>query len=305
MLKCFLDGNDDALWFVGRSYFLGIDGRAVDHKVAYEYIRDSKHPDAIWLCGLFAKYGLPCFEMYDWLEKVKKSEGPDKRLMTYKAVWKGVPLKCMKPARLGEPLAMAIYAFEIRDFKMITSVLEQGDKHAIDLYLDRCSHLLTDEKLIELYTRSALLGSGSSCKRLANYFLKIIPIDEEKVFHYMTRAVVFSDAYYYREICKFVDDFLVCGYYTNSGKYLCGKMMNILDSFHYNPMNICVSKGDVISFYEHNNIQTYIAVDWWLLIALHINTAAARVLVNTDIRKKIGILIWNTRRQGLFNFKKK
>ncbi len=286
--------KDDILWYRARSILLGIDHYTQSYTRAYFTAKESMHPDAIWLCKLFEETQL--------LEKrlsLKDLPNPDNdpRLSCFIGISHG------KSHLLSEntyPFAQAYWC------SLFNLTLESSDPWVLF-------------RQSELYYRKAIRESNTNTPLAESYLLKRRELLKDAAglghngaiieyckFEEPTTEIKWLSKVVIATIGKQLQNFAYCvsnveianELEANVFWYQIGKIANTFS--RYNIKWDSPHSAHSLGVYHRNYHCTLAAIDMWILCSNRLNARTGKILFNRDLRKKIGQLVWKSKKEGLY-----
>ncbi len=316
MLECFLT-TDDAKWYNARNMLLDRDvfkdNGGPDVKLLYKLAKENKHPDAIWLCNVLEKYFDQTFairvEGYDWqryrcpLERVFELEYPDARAICFRYLLRSPFVRTAEffvglQQSVSYPLSRLLVGLETRNKEMIQSAIDDDEPFAIGLMsknfgarfikngadnanVDCCIEYMFEVKRKRGYCPEMFhyIGMAASTQKPRPMNLFASEVTE---YRRQNPGTLLSGSCFYKI------GWLAHIFKQNEIRFT-GSTTVML---HFRHVSTCARK-----MYLLNVRYTREAVNTWLLIAKRKGK-----FVNRDVRRMIGMTIWNTRMEGLYEY---
>lgn len=289
----------DLQWYEIRDSLLGQNLQKQDIAHALCLARDCKHPQAIHLCKLLD--GFTIINNYD-LQNVFEKYPNDAMALCFLALIKSKVDKNLvsRAAEMGYAFAQSclcslfkltdVSSMQKKKYNTANAVVKQRERDGY-FELGRCycfaigcvkskkkafKNFLIAAKLnhVESMLFSSDLMSGSETQKFYWLYVAAKSVSDREV-HWGIRVRL-----RYRSINL-----------PLSSIYWIGKIWFLFLSEYSSEMKS--SDFDAVAFYKKQNAAAKQAVDTWCLLALRKNA-----FVNRDIRKKIGMMIWEQRHQG-------
>lgn len=310
-----------ALWYKGRKCFCESRGNAPKLEAAFDLAEKSKHADALWFCGLFAGKNVrqqrragrnQRFEIFDDLVlSVLEVHRADPRALCFLGILQGDQSMIKKAADMGNGFAKIAYVqptvytrFAVdRDrnlseqdyWSLIRAAAQQGEPDAI---YELCLREKTTEKRNSMILFAAQMGRISAMIEMETMSERDPPM---RWFWRMTLIKEFTIR------SDMVSDLWKCltAFFNNkevslaSSVFVIGRFLQEKAVLDYTDQKVYSRKEslenfslaiEATDFFRSQCISARKAVDAWCLMACRINNK-----INRDIRKKIGMLIWDAR----------
>ncbi len=296
-----LDHDSDALWYVARSYMIGMNFVPVNTEVAYRLAKMSKHPDAIWICSLMERVGVS----NHFLDEVHEN---DDRIHCFRHLQKHGPYRDYRLD--GNKYSLAL-CFCTNAFAHYAAVAEMGDPEGMFQLVIRKS-----ADRVKWLKKAAKLGHANSAIELG----KLIEIDDPgfactvEGIQFVSRiAFVCSGLYGLDHWCdkmtKYASqhvDFIGPVFYEIGQTFILAERHSFdmqCSQFHDSNHSKRVDqiRRNCIELYQANNVQTRLAVDMWTLVAYRFNRAIGKIALNVDVRRIVAKMIWTSRKEGLYD----
>lgn len=285
-------------WYVIRDMYFGFNYVARDVKKAIAFAATCNHPDAQWLAKVYASYN-DCGIQRRITDVFTNQGEEDARALTFAA------LLCypIDKARLRKAADMG-YAFaqsQMKQFKYALQAALQGEREAF-VFLQsfhrykhfNCDNVVSDTLANEYLYGAALLGS-INCFGALGWTLK--EWDPRRWHWWGLLARFQGERMFIRHFSSVVSstDPIFLGAVFMIGKMFNGHINVTLESFFGIPFSrfkeVVHHAFKAVEFYTKQCKCARLAVDTWSLVALRIGNC----IINRDMRKKIGMLIWNAR----------
>jgi len=294
-------------WHEIRDFLLGENQKKQDVRHALELASTCRHPDAKWLTGMCAGKDVIMRNMRQEAREVFLAQGnDDARALCFVAKLYGYDLpRLRRSAELGFAFAQACMCYEtegLECFTFASRAAAQGERDGF-YYLGRCLENAfgcekDSENAKETFLLAAKMDHGGAMIRFGNLLNEI---DPQRWFWWGLAAARGRAASFLNSFPNLVNRFesdpsLAPAMFT-IGRALRGHVdeekREIFGDKIWNFESRIGPANRAVDFFTSQCAAARKAVDVWCLLAVRINSK-----VNRDIRKKIGMIIWEAREQA-------
>ena len=319
-----MSSNDDLAlkleWYEIRDWLLGEQGKEQDVKRALELASTCRYPDAQWLTGICAGKDVKVWEEAKVVFLAAKDD--DARALCFAALSKDhnhhmtdVP-RLRRSAELGYAFAQALlsdhfhyFENDEQSFLFAQQAALQGERRGFCNLASRfdegCGCEKNKEEARKNYRIAAEMNEAYAMGAQGRLFAESDP----RRWHWLGRAARQGyDLLYFnscaRQVKRFDTDPSYCTVVFMIGRFSKGYVDEEKRKFYFLKWNTSIKDDDIlkekfacakraIDFFNAQCAAARKAVDAWCLMAVRINSK-----VNRDIRKKIGMMIWEAREQA-------